>query len=189
LSAFGVEVIEGDVLEILPGIVSQLKDKKSYKLVGNIPYYITGHLMRIVGELEPKPKLTVVTIQKEVAERISAEPPKMNLLGASIQFWAESGIEFIIKSGAFSPPPKVASALLKLEPLIMENADRNKYYKLIKILFKQPRKTILNNLEAGLEMTKIEISKRLKGLGINPTDRPQDLRIDEIESLSTEIYP
>jgi 16S rRNA (adenine1518-N6/adenine1519-N6)-dimethyltransferase len=183
----GIEIVQDDILKVLPDTVSRL-DRKHYKLIGNIPYYITGYLLRTLGELEPKPELIVLTIQKEVAGRVCAAPPKMNLLAASVQFWAEPKIEFIIKSGAFSPPPEVDGAVLILKPGVMEGVDPKKYYKLIKTLFKQPRKTILNNLEAGCGITRIEIIEKLKNLGIDPTYRPQNLRIDEIKSLSTEIY-
>src|SRR3989344_1415922 len=88
----GVEIIYGDALKVLPNLTNELKNLKTYKLTGNIPYYITGYLLRILGELENKPSLIVLTIQKEVAQRVCAKPPKMNLLAASIQFWAEPKI-------------------------------------------------------------------------------------------------
>src|SRR3989344_4254862 len=85
-----IEIIKDDALKILSEITKTYKLKPiSYKLVGNIPYYITGKLLRILSELKNKPSLTVLTIQKEVAERIAAVPPKMNLLAAAVQFWAE----------------------------------------------------------------------------------------------------
>jgi 16S rRNA (adenine1518-N6/adenine1519-N6)-dimethyltransferase len=112
----------------------------------------------------------------------------MNLLAASVQFWTKPEIEFIIKSGAFSPPPRVDSAVLKLKPNEMENIGAEAYYRFIKILFKQPRKTILNNLEAGFGRTRSEIEKKLKIFSINPTYRPQNLKIDEIKALPAEFY-
>ncbi|OGD25049.1 ribosomal RNA small subunit methyltransferase A [Candidatus Azambacteria bacterium RIFCSPHIGHO2_01_FULL_40_24] len=182
-----IEIVEGDVLKILPELA------KSRKIVGNIPYYITGHLLRIIGELENKPSLVVLTVQKEVAERICApsqtntgKKGRMNLLAASVQFWAEPEIIDYIPKTEFRPQPKVDSAIIRLvissQPLI----NSKDYYELIKILFKQPRKTILNNLRAT-NKTKEEIIKILGELKINPADRPQNLSVEQIKELSTQI--
>src|SRR3989344_4758001 len=190
-----IEIIEGDILKILPELA------KSRKIVGNIPYYITGHLLRIIGELKNKPSLVVLTVQKEVAERICAKPfgiahgkPRMNLLAASVQFWAEPEIIDYIPKTDFWPQPKVDSAIIKLKSITVSMRPHEKcyeigaeeYYKLIKILFKQPRKTILNNLRAT-NKTKEEIIKILGELKINPEDRPQNLSVEQIKELSTQI--
>src|SRR3989344_694444 len=174
-------VVEGDVLEVLADVVSSIKG--DCVVVGNIPYYITGYLFRIIGDLDKKPKTAVFTVQKEVAVRICAEPPRMNLLAASVQFWAEPKLEMIIKKGLFSPPPKVDSAVLKLtikEPLIKAEI----YYPFIKALFKQPRKTILNNISAGLNKPKIEVERILVQAKISPSWRPETLKITDITSLA-----
>ena len=181
-----IEIIHGDALKTLPSLVRNLKLEirdSNYKVVGNIPYYITGYLLRILGELGNKPSLIVLTIQKEVAERICAEPPQMNLLAASIQFWAEPKLEMIIKRGLFNPPPKVDSAVIRLvakEPSIKAEI----YYPFIKILFKQPRKTVLNNISTGLNMPKTEVEKILVQTEISPSLRPQALKISDITSLA-----
>jgi len=199
-----VEIIEGDALKILLKLTKSYKLKtKSYKIVGNIPYYITGRLLRILSELENKPSLIVLTVQKEVAERLIAQPPKMNLLAASVQFWAKPEIIGYISKKDFRPAPKVDSAIIKLEAdrcgsMRKLEADRcglkQNYYRLIKILFKQPRKTILNNiLEAEKRgfMRIIEadkrgfLTKKLHKIVINPQDRPQNLTIKQIIKLSS----
>ncbi len=175
------KVVEGDVLEVLEDVISTIKG--DFILVGNIPYYITGYLFRIIGDLNKKPKVIVFTVQKEVAERICANPPQMNLLAASIQFWAEPKLEMIIKKGLFSPPPKVDSAVLKL--VTKKSIIKAKvYYPFIKTLFKQPRKTILNNISSGLDMPKIEVEKILVQAKISPSLRPQALKISDITSLA-----
>lgn len=193
-----IEVISGDALKILKSYDLNLK---SYKLTGNIPYYITGHLFRIIGDLKNKPAISVFTIQKEVAQRICAlrqaqGEQKMNLLAASVQFWAEPKIIDIVSKGNFRPIPKVDSAIIKLSPRTnadLTRTDVDKYYRFIKILFKQPRKTILNNLlsvdlrgsKRGLtQMAREEIIKKLESIGINPLDRPEDLSLDEIIKMS-----
>lgn len=180
-----LEIIESDALKILPELIGL--NTEPYKLVGNIPYYITGKLLRIIEELRFRPKLTVLTIQKEVAERICSRAGAMNLLAASVQIWAEPKIIMKLKPRDFRPVPKVESAVIELvgnEKLKAKNELEN-YYKLIKILFKQPRKTILNNLELLGEKEKIR--EKLKLLGINPEDRPQNLNIREIIKLSEDL--
>jgi len=182
----GIDIIKGDVLKELPKLSKKIG---SYKLIGNIPYYLTGFLLRIISELENKPSLTVFTIQKEVAERLTAQPPKMNLLAASVQYWAKPKLLFIIPAKDFEPEPKVDAAVIKLIPkkpfdsaqgIVAEPVEALQYYKFIKILFKQPRKTVLNNLADGLKITKEELKNR----GINEKIRPQNLDIETIEKLA-----
>lgn len=182
------ELIEGDALKILPAL-----NLGSCKLAGNIPYYITGKLLRVIGDLENKPKLIVLTIQKEVAERIAAKPPKMNLLAASVQFWAEPKIIGLVGKKEFRPIPKVDSAIIKLipksEPINTESPEylrgKKQYYDFIKILFKQPRKTIFNNLREKYEIEKTK--NALKNLNIDPQSRPQNLFIQTIIKLSENL--
>jgi 16S rRNA (adenine1518-N6/adenine1519-N6)-dimethyltransferase len=197
-----IKIIHGDVLKILPKLITQLPNYPitNYKLVGNIPYYITGYLLRVLAELEHKPSLIVLTIQKEVAQRIIAESPRMNLLSASIQFWAEPEIIGYISKKDSRPIPKVDSTIIKFNirrfdlpklSSILRRSNlqeiKDKYYRLIRVLFKQPRKTILNNLTMTMTMTmtKKDITKKLKKLGINPSNRPQNLNIKQILKLST----
>ncbi len=169
-----LEVLEGDALDELPKI------DFAYKLVGNIPYYITGYLLRLLQELEYKPQVTVFTLQKEVAKRLCAAPPEMNLLAATLQFWAEPRIVRFISKKSFKPAPKVDSAVVKIVPLSPQPTEKEAeaYYTFVKALFKQPRKTILNNLKP-LGATK----ETLQEAGINPGDRPQNLSIEDIRKL------
>ncbi len=209
-----IEIIEGDALKALSRLIQNSEFRiQNYKIVGNIPYYITGYLFRILGELENKPELIVLLIQKEVAERVCAGKGDMNLLAASVQFWAEPKIISYVSKKDFSPVPKVESAIIKLTPfktIARDSIEKEDYYKFIKILFKQPRKMILNNLEAGFKSEnlkfnnnvfeiknkkddlKIKIDKKeikekiiekLKSIGINPQARPQDLGVEDIEKI------
>jgi 16S rRNA (adenine1518-N6/adenine1519-N6)-dimethyltransferase len=146
-----IEIIEGNALETLPILISRLKKKKiSYVLAGNIPYYITGHLLRVVGDSDYKPLKTVLLIQKEVALRLCAQPPKMNLLAATIQIWATPRILFSVPRGSFSPPPDVDSAVVELQtiPLPFPADCMPAYFSFIRALFKQPRKTLVANARA-----------------------------------------
>jgi len=181
-----LEIIEGDILELLPKIANELKSQQAIKLVGNIPYYITGKLLRALGELDPKPERVVLTIQKEVALRLTAAPPKMNLLAASVGYWGKPEIVRFVPRGAFRPPPKVESAVISITPRkeVSTTSESKAYYTFIKILFKQPRKTISNNLTSGSSITKKEVEKFLKSHGVEPNLRPQNLDVSAINKLS-----
>ena len=192
-----IEIIPGDILEILDPFLST-PNRAPFKLVGNIPYYITGHLLRIISEFENKPARCVFTIQKEVAERIIATPPHMNRLAASVQFWAEPKILKVLPAADFNPPPKVESAIIRLETRERgrgsgdEGAgtrDRGRYYAAVRTLFAQPRKTILNNLRAGdgKESGEEKVFK-LQKLGIDPGARPQDLAIENIIAIANALF-
>ena len=171
MGAYGdsVEIVAGDVLKILPQVaVDWSRSATKYKLIGNIP------------------EVTVLTVQKEVAKRICGG---MNLLSASVRYWAEPEIIGIIPKSDFSPKPKVDSAIIRLitRKNGRETKDRAKesdnYYKFIKILFKQPRKTALNNL-LGTKINKNELEKILEEAGIKPSARPQDLEMAQLEILA-----
>ena len=181
------KIINDDVLKVLKSPDSKFLIHNS-KIVGNIPYYITGYLLRILSELENKPSLTVLTVQKEVAERIVAKPPEMNRLAAITQFWAETKILAILPAKDFDPPPEVDSAVIVLKTRSSSSiSDRElmrKYYKTVKILFQQPRKTVLNNLTAGLKILKDKALEKMRSLGLTGEERPQNLGIDQIKKLS-----
>lgn len=185
-----ISFVLGDALEILPTLMVNPESlNTNYKIVGNIPYYLTGRLLRLFSELASKPGIIVLTIQKEVAERIVAKLPRMNLLAASIQFWAKPEIIDFIPREDFKPRPEVDSAIIKLTPLgKTEFVEGKNYYKLIKILFKQPRKTILNNLKAGFPDFVTKDSFKLIEETINTQGRPQDLDVKTIKKLSQMLY-
>ena len=188
-----IKIIEGDALEVLPSLIhDSLFIPHGFKLVGNIPYYITGHLLRVIGEMENKPATSVLMIQKEVAERISAEPPKMNLLAAATQIWAEAEIIAGLKPKDFDPPPKVDSAVIKLttinQSLVVSRKSLVDYYRLIKLIFKQPRKTALNNLSDGLQITKNEAVELIKSVGLPENSRPQNFSLEQLIELSTTTH-
>ncbi len=189
-----LNVINADALKALPSLTENLSfDICHLKLVGNIPYYITGHLLRILSELEHKPEIITLLIQKEVAERVVAHPPKMNLLAAVTQSWSEPKIIARVGKKDFSPPPKVDSAVITLvpkSPLSTPSTRGTEYYPFLRILFQQPRKTIANNLTAKskFQISKDELTQELKQININPGDRPQNLSLAEIQNLFATLY-
>ena len=187
-----VEIIEGDALKVLPQILKTYNLQHiTYKLAGNVPYYITGHLLRILSESESRPMQAVLTIQREVAERIMARPPEMNRLSAITAGWAEAKVLAILPAHDFSPPPKVESAIIQLTTnnLRLTKAARENYYRMVKIIFQQPRKTVSNNLRAVLgQKGSQNFAARLLGLKINPGDRPQNLAASSIFALAREFF-
>ena len=179
-----LEVIQGDILEFLQNPSLYID-----KIAGNIPYYLTGKLLRIIGEMEAKPSRVILMIQKEVAERICAEPPRMNRLAASVQFWSKPKIIARIPRTDFSPPPEVDSAVIMLESIKDKEKDADGsllYYAAVRGLFAQPRKMIINNLEGGGTDRK-EALAVLEKLDIDPKSRPQDLSIEQIRKIAENI--
>ena len=170
----------------------KLSAKTPWKLAGNIPYYITGKLLRLMSDLEHKPERAVLMVQEEVAERICAEPPKMNRLAASVQFWADAKIVARVPKADFSPVPEVDSAVILLttraRPQVLQ---AKKYYSAVRSIFAQPRKTILNNVKAGTakqNLSKQEIEAMLDKIGIDPSARPQDLTVEGITSIAEVLF-
>lgn len=173
----------GNAIETLSGAAPG----KDYVLIGNIPYYLTGFLLRRIEQLSNKPRRTVLTIQKEVAERIIARPPDMNRLSAAVRFWAEPKIIGLVSRNDFAPPPEVDSATILLKT--REGATANPaYYRAVNAIFKQPRKTILNNLEEGTGRPKADLELSIKDMGLNPAARPQDLEVRDIELLASKLF-
>lgn len=183
-----MNVVEGDAVETLPQIASSLPPKTPWKLAGNIPYYITGKLLRVISELKDKPELSVLMIQREVAERMCAAPPRMNRLAASVQFWADANMVAVVPKSDFSPPPEVDSAVVILKTKVPAAIDQEQYYKTVRAVFSQPRKKISNNLMGAVNPKgKGAIEAILKKLGIDPGLRPQNLTTRDIEGIADSI--
>ncbi len=160
-----------------------------YKVIGNIPYYLTSRLLRLLLEKSIKPKLIVLMIQKEVAERIMAQPPKMNLLSTSVQFYAKSEIICHVSKTVFYPKPKVDSAVVRITPMdTKENMNRTQtknFFSIVKAGFKQPRKLLINNLSKNLNLEKDFVQKIFLKLNLPSNTRAQNLSIKEWISLSS----
>ena len=179
-----VRVEQGDILKTT---VSEIIHKDDYLAVANIPYYITSAIMRHLLESDPKPRRIVLTIQKEVAERICAKPGDLSLLALSVQVYGKPSIADIIPAAAFYPAPKVNSAILRVEiypePLIPRDMLPT-FFKLTKAGFGQKRKTLRNSLSAGLHIKPQEVESLLTTAGINPMRRAETLSIEEWKGLS-----
>jgi 16S rRNA (adenine1518-N6/adenine1519-N6)-dimethyltransferase len=178
-----VRVVQGDILKTT---VSELIHTPDYLVVANIPYYITSAIMRHLLEGSPTPRRIVLTIQKEVAERICAAPGDLSLLALSVQVYGRPSIAGVIPAAAFHPAPKVDSAILRVdiypEPLIRREMLPS-FFKLTKAGFSQKRKTLRNSLSSGLHIKTQEAEALLTSAGIDFMRRAETLSIEEWEKL------
>jgi 16S rRNA (adenine1518-N6/adenine1519-N6)-dimethyltransferase len=179
--ADNLTVVQQDILQF--DLTSLPPD---YKVVANIPYYLTSNLLRILCESSNHFKKAVILIQKEVAERVCARPGDMSLLSISVQFYCYVGLGEIVPAYLFTPPPKVDSQILELsyrdEPLF-ENIRTDIFFKVVKAGFAQRRKTLLNSLSAGLHLTKEQATALLLAADINPNARAQTLDLQDWHRL------
>lgn len=178
-----VRIVQGDILELT---ISDLVDQNGYIVAANIPYNITSAIIRHLLESEPKPRRIVLTIQKEVAERICAAPGDLSLLALSVQVYGKPRIEAKIPAGAFHPVPNVDSAILRIdiynEPLIAHEM-LPLFFKLIKAGFSQKRKMLRNSLASGLQIKPPNAEALLTQAGIDPMRRAETLTIEEWKRL------
>ena len=179
-----VEVVKGDILEIDP---PQLMGETGYLVVANIPYYITSALIRHLLSPEIKPARIVLTVQKEVADRICAGPGDLSLLALSVQVYGEAKKVLRIPSGAFYPAPKVDSGVVRVDlyaqPLIASE-QLDDFFKLARAGFSQKRKTLRNSLSAGLHLSPDRVSTLLLSVGIDPRRRAETLSLAEWKGLT-----
>jgi 16S rRNA (adenine1518-N6/adenine1519-N6)-dimethyltransferase len=182
-----VRVVQGDILKLFP---NDLITEKDYLVVANIPYYITSAVIRHLLEHDPKPRRIVLTVQREVAQRICAAPGDMSLLALSVQVYGKPRIAARIPAGAFFPAPKVDSAVLIIEiyPTPQVKPELlDKFFQLIKAGFSQKRKTLRNSLASGLRISPAAAADLLTRANIDPQRRAETLRIEEWESLSLKL--
>jgi len=174
-----IKLVHGDILKIDP---TEIISQPGYLVVANIPYYITSAVIRHLLESDPKPRRIVLTIQKEVADRICAGPGHMSLLALSVQVYGQPRVVAHIPSGAFFPAPKVDSSVLVVDvanvPAI-PTQHLEIFFQLIKAGFSQKRKTLRNSLSAGMRMSVNETEEMLRRTKIDPMRRAETLSIDE----------
>lgn len=164
---------------------------KGYKLVANIPYYLTGNLIRAISESSNPPQKVALLVQKEVAERVVAKPGEMSVLGVTAQFYWQVELGRIVPARLFTPPPKVDSQILILKRLskpLFTGLDKKDFFRLVKAGFSQRRKTLLNSLSAGLQLGRDDVASHLERASINPERRAQSLSLQEWHQLYKAIF-
>lgn len=176
-----VAIIRGDILKYAPACSAD-RPPAQYKIVANLPYYLTSRFFRtFLEEQKQKPAMMVVMIQKEVAERIIAMPPRMNLLALGVQAYGVPRIVAKVPAGAFSPPPKVESAILKITDISDKFFKKNgmtpeKFFASARKAFGQKRKTLKHTLKISDAV--------FAELGISSTARPQELSLEQWTALT-----
>jgi 16S rRNA (adenine1518-N6/adenine1519-N6)-dimethyltransferase len=180
-----VSFVHADVLEIPPG---ELSGGKPYKLVANLPYYITSAVLRHFLDADARPESLTVMVQREVAERMAARPPEMSLLAVAVQFYGRPKVAFRVPPGAFHPPPKVESAVVHIDvyqpgerPVSPPSEER--FFQVAQAGFGQRRKQIANTLASGLDLPKDEVIARLKEAGVDPSRRAETLTLAEWNAI------
>lgn len=162
--------------------IEDITGSQPYQLVANLPYSVATVIIRHFMESPTPPTRMTVMVQKEVAERMTAQPGDMSLLGLATDLYAEAEIAFIVPPDVFIPPPKVDSAVVVMDVrtgLRGSPEQRDRMFELATMAFQRKRKTINNGLSMGLGRSKAEVDEILGDLEIDPKRRPQTLSVDD----------
>lgn len=176
-----IEIVNDDILKVnLPEFLSA-RGIGEYKIVANIPYYITSPIIRLFLETPVPPREMVLLVQKEVAERICAKPGDMSILSLSVLLYGNPEIVRLVGKDSFYPAPKVDSAVLRIRNIGKKypEADYKEIFRLIKIGFSAKRKKLVNNLSSGLKLPKEEVFAKLSSVGVSPDVRAEDLGAED----------
>lgn len=163
---------------------------RPYTVVANLPYSVATVIIRHFLEMDYPPQALHVMVQREVAERMTAVPPRMSLLALASQLYTEVKIAFIVPPDVFLPPPKVESAVVSMHVLhnvSLTQAHRDHLFQLATMAFQRKRKTIANGLSQGLDRSKGELESILSDAGIDPMRRPETLSVEEWVDLTTSM--
>jgi len=179
-----LEVVHQDILEFdlrtLP---------ENYVVVANVPYYITSKIVQLLTTAVNKPRTIVLLIQKEVAERMAAEPGDMSILAVSAQVYAEVRLGEVVPAELFTPPPKVDSQVVILEirqePLVSDEREKA-FFRVVKAGFVARRKKLRSSLASGLHISKPDAEAMLRAHGISPDSRAEDLTLQNWLDLSSD---
>ncbi|HYE22549.1 MAG TPA: 16S rRNA (adenine(1518)-N(6)/adenine(1519)-N(6))-dimethyltransferase RsmA [Verrucomicrobiae bacterium] len=183
LSSFkNVDIIQEDILRYNFNQIPA-----PYKVVANIPYYLTSKLIANLLSSENKPSMLVLLVQKEVGERIVAEAGELSILGLSVQFYSDAKIVSPVLKDSFWPKPEVDSAIIKIIPRNKFNINEKTFFRLIKIAFAGKRKQLHNTIASGLKLSKEEAQNILKNAEIDPFIRPQELKLEDWVRLAQSL--
>ncbi len=180
-----INLVEGDILQF------DLKSMKpNYKVVANIPYYLTSKLLRKLLEANNQPSLIALLVQKEVAQRIAAKPGSMSVLSVSAQFHAQVDLKEVVLAEFFEPAPKVDSQIIQLKPRDepLYALDQAKFFRLVKSGFGERRKKLINSLSGGLGMTKDQVRAIVLDGGLGENSRAQELSLKQWKQLYEKLH-
>lgn len=180
-----LEVITSDILSF---DLSTLPE--NYRVVANVPYYITSKIVQMLMTADNRPQASVLLVQKEVAERLAAQPGELSILGISAQVFADVSLGPVVPAELFTPPPKVDSQVVVLKTLPqskLADISEKEFFRIVKIAFAAKRKKLRSSLAAGLHLSKSETEKLLLGAAISPELRAQDLGIEQWIDLTQAV--
>ena len=172
-----LQVVHEDILQFNLGSLPA-----GYKVVANVPYYITSKIIEKLMTAKNKPSLVVILVQKEVAERVAAGPGDMSILAISAQVFAKARLGVEVPREYFTPPPKVDSQVVILETLaapLVAPEDEKAFFRVVKAGFAARRKKLRSSIAAGLAISKPAAEELLRHATINPDSRAEDLSIDD----------
>lgn len=173
------ELVEQDARYLDPG---EITGGQPYQVVANLPYSVATVILRNLMESDHPPTRMTVMVQREVAERMTAEPGEMSLLGLATDLYTDAQIAMIVPPEVFLPPPKVDSAVVLMDtrPELRGTAEmRERMFELATMAFQRKRKTLSNGLSMGLDRPKSELDQVLTSIDIDSKRRPQTLGVDE----------
>jgi 16S rRNA (adenine1518-N6/adenine1519-N6)-dimethyltransferase len=161
-------------------------------LISNMPYHITGPLLAAISEARRQFDRAVLMMQKEVGDRVMARVGSPECRGLTVALQSQFQIELVcrVPPGAFEPPPKVDSVVLQWtpKPFELDPEIEEDYYRLIRLAFGQPRKTLVNNLCAGLGISRAEAESSLAGVGLPRNVRAHQLVLADWKRLTLALY-
>ena len=181
-------IVCANVLDHVPAdILAEGRAAPPYALAGNIPYYITAPIFRQFLTTANRPVRMVLLVQREVAESIAAGPGKMSLLGVSVQVYGSPRVLFRVPSESFTPPPKVESAVVRVDVHprpVVDVEDEERFFEVVRAGFRNPRKQLHNSLAQGLWLPPDAAPDVLQAAGIDPMRRAQSLSLEEWATLT-----
>ncbi|MDX2776682.1 16S rRNA (adenine(1518)-N(6)/adenine(1519)-N(6))-dimethyltransferase RsmA [Streptomyces caniscabiei] len=180
-----LEVIQSDILSF------DLSDLPAgYKVVANVPYYITSKIVQLLMTATNKPSVAVLLVQKEVAERLAAHPGDMSILAVSAQLFADVTLGDVVPAELFTPPPKVDSQVVILKTRqrsFLTDVPEKEFFRIVKAGFAAKRKKLRSSLAGGLGIPKDRATQYLQAAGLDPDDRAEDLSLDQWQALARAV--
>lgn len=180
-----LEVIESDILSF---DLSTLPE--NYKVVANVPYYITSKIVQLLMTAKNKPSIAVLLVQKEVAERLAAEPGDMSILAVSAQLFADVSLGDVVPAELFTPPPKVDSEVVILktraQPFLKDVSEKD-FFRIVKAGFSAKRKMLRSSLSGGLHISKDAAEAYLNAATISPNARAESLSLENWAALTKAV--
>ena len=182
-----VEIVESDALAIDPGaLLAACGASPPYSVVANLPYNVAAPVLRLFLEADVPPTRLVVMVQLEVAEAIVAKPGRMSLLSVATQVYADTSMVMQVAPGAFRPPPKVQSAVVRLDvqPQPKVDVPLDAFFRVVRAGFGNPRKQLRNSLSFGLHVKQHVVDAVMLAADVEVTLRPQVLALDDWAAIT-----